>query len=646
MPKIDLKKIREKWYESLCNSLGKLFEFPLSEDQIKDFKEKLEFCELNVRPNYIFSTAIVLIIIGIFISLFLFFFEFYIYGILVIISFSIFSWYLFIYPSYLTRYYRIEATSDLVQSILYLVISLRLVPNLETALMFASSNIKGIVGRDLRKMAWGISTGKYRSADEVLEVFAKKWKQENLEFFEAMHLIRTSIQQKKEKRETMLDEAVNIMLQGNMERMKHYSTELRNPLMIITTLGITLPVLTIILFPIMTIFLSETIKPHLLFLFYDVLLPLAIYYIMSQTLRTRPLSFGVIDISKHPSVKLNKIEINVPGKKIVFPNMVLSIMIGFLICFTGIIITMIPGDPASITKLGGGLIILTGIASSVIIYSFLHFYGNIEIRDEVREIEREFDEILFQLGYSLSTGIPLEAALDESCKRTRGLKISGMFENALINIRRFGFTFKKSLFDKKYGAIRYYPSPIIHAMMSTIADSIEKGVAGVAKTVLSISQYLKSIHLVDEHMREILDETTSNMKMMMVMLVPIASGTVVGMATIMVMVLFQITKILANVTGLAAAYPQNFGSEMLGGLVDIKNILPAEIFLVVVGIYMLEIVIMLASFVGSLEHGDDPLDKYYLIATNVLINLVIFSACVLIIYFIFKNLINVWGVTP
>jgi len=644
LPKVKLKKMKGNWYEILCNSLGKLFDFPLSEEQVKDLSEKLEFCDLKVKPNHIFSTTIVLLIIGIVISLFFFIFEFHLYGILVIIAFSIFSWYLLIHPSYLVRFYRIKATSDLVQTILYLVISLRLVPNLESALMFASKHVKGVVGRDLREMSWGISSGKYGSADQVLEKFAKKWRQENLEFFEAIHLIRTSILQKKGRRDEMLDEAVNVILQGNMERMKHYSTELRNPLMIITTLGITLPVLTIILFPIMTIFLTETIKPHMLFLFYDVILPIVIYYIMSQTLRARPLSFGVIDISKHPRVKRNVLTIKLPGKRIEFPNIILSVIIGSLVCFIGIVITLIPGDPVSVTKVGGGLIILTGIASSVIVYSFLHFHGNIEIRDEVKNIEREFDEILFQLGYTLSTGIPLEAALEKSCDRTEDLNISQMFEMALANIKNFGFTFKRALFDKNHGVMKYYPSPTIQAMMRTISDAVEKGVAGIAKTVLSISHYMKSTHLVEEHMREILDETTSSMKMMMTLLVPIASGVVVGMATIMVMVLYQIVKILTDVTGLASAYPQNFGPDVIGGLVDIKNILPVEIFVVVVGVYMIEIVVMLASFVGSLEYGDDPLDKYNLIASNVLMSLAIFAACVLIIYFIFRNLITVWGV--
>jgi len=315
-----------------------------------------------------------------------------------------------------------------------------------------------------------------------------------------------------------------------------------------------------------------------------------------------------------------------------------------IICLIGYGTALQSDEPVSLLNIGGGLIMLGGITCSLIVYSFFHYSSNIPIRDEIKESEREFDEILFQLGYTLSTGVPLEAALDESVKRTKDLKISKLFERALSNIKTFGFTFKRALLDKRYGVLKYYPSQIIRTTMNMISSSIEKGVAGVSKTVLSVSKYLKSMHLVEEHIRDILDETTSSMKMMMTLLVPIASGAVVGMSVIMTMVLFQIEKLLADVTGLSQAYPQSFEASTLGGFVDIKNVMPAELFLVVVGIYMLEIIVMLATFIGSLEHGDDPLDKHRLIATNVFLGYLIFSGCILVIYFIFRNLITFWAV--
>ncbi len=642
--KAKLERRASNWYEAVCNYFGKFYEFPAKGERARELSEKLDFCDIETKPGYIFTTTIVVAIMGIVLSLILFLLNLQTYGLFAIFSFLGLAYYLIIYPTILTKYYRIRATSDLVQAAFYLVISLRLVPNLERALMFASSNVKGVVGRSLRKMAWGITVGKYGSADEVLNEFARKWKQENLEFYEAVNLIRASIAQKKERREVMLDEAINILLQGNLERMKHYSTQLRNPLMIITTIGITLPVLTIILFPIMTIFLADAVEPAFLFFFYDLVLPLVVWYVMNETLKTRPVTFGIIDISKHPQARpMKKIVFNIFGKGVSISTVIISILFGSVFTMLGYYFTTLPSDPVSLTKLMGGLLMLYGFGFAIIFYSFFNFYKNIDIRDDIRKMEEEFAEVLFQLGYTLSSGVPIEAALEKSYEKTKDLNVSSLFRMVLNNIKKFGFTFKKALFDKKYGAMKHYPSPMIYSTMDMISDYIGKSVIGVSKAILSISNYLKGMHSVEEHMKEILDETTSSMKMMMNLLVPIASGAVVGMATIMIMVLFQIVNILANVTGLSGAYPDQLGPDVLGTIVDIKNIMPAEIFLVVVGIYMIEITVMLASFIDSLQYGDDPLDRHYLISTNLVIALCIFSFAILLIYFIFKGLIGfIW----
>ncbi|MEM2137179.1 MAG: hypothetical protein QXI93_04410, partial [Candidatus Methanomethylicia archaeon] len=493
-----------------------------------------------------------------------------------------------------------------------------------------------------KKMAWQLRVGKYRNADEVLEKFAQEWKVENLEFYEAIDLIRSSTFQTQERRERMLDEAINVVLNRNMERMMHYSRQLRNPLMIITTLGITLPVLVIILFPIMVIFMPELIKPWLLFLFYDLLLPAIVFYIMYETLKTRPVTFGIVDISEHPEARRSDAYIlKIFGKVIVIPSLIISILVGALIAGAGFYLISLPTGAVSIFKIFGGLTILAGISCSILIYSFFQFFENIDIKNEIKQIEVEFDEVLFQLGYIMATGIPLEAGLERIKERVKALKVFGLVEGTLLNIKKFGFTLKKALFDEKYGSIKKYPSRLIKSIMGTISDTIEKGVVGTAKTILSISSYLKSLHNVEEHMKEVLDESVSDMRMMMNLLVPISSGAVVGLATLMVMVLYQIASLLTQVTGLSNR--PEFTPENMMFATDIKNIIPAEAFLVCVGIYMLEVTIMLAYFISTLEYGEDKFERYKLISQSVLISLGIFTFCLLLIYFTFAGLIQQIG---
>lgn len=633
-----LEKRKPGIYEKIYNYFGK-FEFSLSEKSKRDLAEKLEFCDIRTTPGRVYSSAIILIIISLPIALTFFILNFLSIGILLIAGFSGLGIYLIIYPNLESKNLRIRSSNELIQTILYLVVSLRLVPNLENALLFAASNTSGVVGRKLKKMAWQLKMGKYRNADEVLEKFANEWKVENLEFYEAIDLIRSSIYQNQERREKMLDEAINLMLQRNMERMMRYSRQLRNPLIIITTLGITLPIIVVILFPIMVIFLPELVNPLILFAFYDFILPTIVFYIMYQTIRSRPVTFGVIDISEHPKARNPKFcFLKFFGKKIPVPTILASCIVGSLIIALGIYLISLPTGQVSPYKIFGGLMVLAGISCSILVYSFFYFFENIEIKNEIKQIEVEFDELLFQLGYVMSIGIPLEAGLERIKNRIKALKIFGLVDGILLNIKKFGFTLKKALFDEKFGIIKRYPSRLIKSIMSTISDTIEKGVSGTAKTVLSISSYLKSLHSVEEHMKEVLDESVSDMRIMMNLLVPISSGATVGLATLMVMVLFQIASLLTNITGLSNR--PEFTPENLMFATDFKNIIPAEAFLICVGIYMIEVTFLLAYFISSLEHGEDQFERYKLIAQSILISLGIFTFCLLLIYFTFAGMIQ------
>ncbi|MDI6825808.1 MAG: hypothetical protein QMD36_01275 [Candidatus Aenigmarchaeota archaeon] len=637
---------RISWYETLCNNLGSyFFEVPVGKATIKDLSEKLEFCDLRITPNSVYATAIMIIVIGILVGSLFFIFNLATYGLLAITASVGFSIYILYYPSILTRYYRIQASSELVMSVLYMVVSLRLTPSLEKAVMFATENLSGPLGKDLKRMMWGLSTGEYLNVEELLDELASKWRKENLEFYQAIDMIKTSMMEKGEKRERTLDESINVLLRGNMVRMKNYTTQLKMPLIMITTFGVTLPILTVIMFPIMTIFLTETIKPMMLVLSYNIILPMIVYFLMGDVLRSMPLQFRTVDISLHPDAHpIGKYFIKFKGRRIKVPLLPVAILIGASMIGLGVLIVSLSGKEAiTLVKLCGGLTVLWGIASMLAFYSFFSYYKNIEIKDEIKETESSLDEAIFQLGHILYTGKPVETSLEKLSNSMRGLRIESMFTRALSNIRRFGFTLRKAFFDEKVGVVKYYPSMMIRNILEIIVDFMEKGVIGTAKTMISIAQYLKSVDRVEEYSKEIMEETTSDMRFTLSLMTPITCGIVVGMATIMVMILAKIVFLLSSVTGLSSTLPQLQSSSFIESIVDVKKIVPAEVFLVIVGTYMLEVVILLSIFLSSLEYGGDPLEKYKLITNGTMLGMVIFSFSILMIYLIFGGIIKmVW----
>jgi len=377
-------------------------------------------------------------------------------------------------------------------------------------------------------------------------------------------------------------------------------------------------------------------------LFYNVILPMMVYLLMDNVLRSMPLQFRVVDISLHPDAHpVGKYFIKFKRRKMKVPLLAVAISIGALIIGLGIFIVSLSAKEAiTLAKLCGGITILWGIAGTLTFYSFFSYYKNIEIKDEIKEAESSFDEAIFLLGHILYTGKPVEASLEKLSRGMRGSKIESMFTGALINIKRFGFTLRKAFFDERVGVVKYYPSRTIRNILKIIVDSMEKGVMGTAKTMISVAQYLKSVDRVEEYSKEILEETTSDMKFTLSLMTPITCGIVVGMATIMVMILAKIVFLLSSVTGLSSTLPQLQSPSFIESIVDIKKIIPAEVFLIIVGTYMLEVVILLSTFLSSLEHGGDTLEKYKLITNGTMTGMLIFTFSILIIYFIFGGIIK------
>jgi len=141
------------------------------------------------------------------------------------------------------------------------------------------------------------------------------------------------------RRETLLDKAVDVILIGTDEKMKKYARELETPIMVLEGLGILLPVMGMIVFPLLTIFLAEEMKDIGIYLAvgYNIILPALVYFFMNRTLEQRPATHTKIDISKHPDyVPGNNIAIRVFGKLESIPVLPLSIMITLALMIPGI----------------------------------------------------------------------------------------------------------------------------------------------------------------------------------------------------------------------------------------------------------------------------------------------------------------------
>lgn len=630
----EIKREPKTLYEKICAFTEKIF--PIEPDGKTGAKidEALKAGYINATPKGVFSLTILTTLIALMILvIFVVLGGGMVFGTFGLIIVAVLFWYLYKYPQSRAKSLVIQMSSDSVLAILYMVIYMRLSPNLEGALKFSAENLDGPLAWDLRKLVWDIETGTFSSANHALTVYIDKWKEKNVEFAEALSLLKNSAVEAS-RREVLYEETINVILNGTRERARHYASELRMPMTLIYALGVLLPVMGLVLFPVVLIFISDAVKPSFVFFGYNVLLPLTLLFIVNHLLSTKPPTFSPPDISKAKGVP--------PMGKFEFKNKLFPIIpIPFLILIPLLVLGFLGLSSEDVYFSVNSSILLTlGIGGAIISYAFLDSYQKMKVRNDIEKIENEFGIALFQLGNVLSGGIPLETAVDKARENLKGTKIADLFEIISLNMKKFGCTFEQALFDKKIGALWYFPSKLIHSIMQTIIESSKKSVKTASSSMIVISKYLKDVHDVREEIDEILGETSTSMSFLAMFLTPLISGLTVTLAVVILQILQNLGEAMQSLTastGVSAAQSVLLIPWAMGGDLPIT----APIFQIIVGIYMIETSVLLSSFLNGIKYGNDPVGLRYSVWTILLIGIVIYIISWTVTYSVFGSSIAV-----
>jgi len=620
-----LSSLPRSIYEKACNFSAKILNIETDEKTRKMFQKAIDFSHLKTTPTGVASLTILVTLILLFPILLAIIADIFLgieimsigTGMMVMMLILPFIYYLYMYPLHLKKIYEIRVGSEIVTMIMYMAMYMRNKPNLESAVSFTAENITGPLGLELRKIMWDVEVGNFTSMEAALIDYTTKW-EDNRELLQAIELLISSLKQTENRRVKLLNESVNIILLGNSENAKHFSQNLKTPVMVINALGIILPVLGLVMFPLMAAFLD--IGASALFIGYDIILPVILYFLIQNILETRPSTFSKINIEDNPSLPP---EGKFKAGKMLLPALPIAILVGIIIISFGLFVFSFEGFDGIISP----LIIVTGIAMSFSTYYFLVTKGREKIREQTREIENEFGEVLFQIGNQMYNGTPLEVSIEQSIRRIKTLKIKDLFTRALNNIRRLGMTLQQAFFDKEHGAVKFYPSKLISSVMKTVVEASKQGYQTASIAMLSIARYLRDLHKTQELINDELSDSISSMKFQTFFLSPLISGIVVTLTVIML-------QILAGLAEKVKDLP--FGFPLALTEVSISNFE----FVLVVAIYLFETILVLSYFTNGIEFGEDKIGRQRTTATALLAGFTIFIIIIFISLSLFSPLIE------
>ena len=150
--------------------------------------------------------------------------------------------------------------------------------------------------------------------------------------------------------------------------------------------------------------------------------------------------------------------------------------------------------------------------------------------------------------------------------------------------------------------------------------------------MISISRYLKGIHRTQEQVKDSMNEVASSLRFQAYLLSPLIAGIISTMAIIMI-------DILKSLSIKAPAMGSVAGTGFFGIGAENMGISPFQ-FILVVGIYLIESLILLSYLMNGIENGEDPIGRQYLTGYVLMIGVIVFAITVFVTLNIFTPLVT------
>ena len=644
-------------YEKWAKTLGNMIQIKIAEkDKIK-IQKQLADAHVDVTPSEAMTLS-VLSMLSVFLGTLLITVAFYlINGSLQVLFFflgtiaSIFVfYYTYTMPKRLANAWKLQASAQMVPAVLYVVIYMKHTSNLERAIEFAAQHLEGPLALDFKKIFYDVEIGKYSTIKQALDSYLETWKDYSSEFVESFHLVESSLYEPSDgRRVEILEKALQVILDGIYEKMLKYSREIRSPMTNIYMLGIILPTLGLALLPLASTLLQGAIQWQHVFVIFNIIIPFFVFYMASEALLKRPGGYGETSVlelnpnyksyvSKKPWITATFVALPffiigiIPFLfQINFLTSLLGLQSDYTFGQLGIPISSLASSPLFDFKVINGQTtgpfgLFAVLLSLFIPLSFALFFSTayklktkelIKDREKTKALEEEFTNSIFQLGNRLGDGLPAELAFGKVAESTRGQTTQNFFSIVNLNIQQAGMSVENAIFDKKRGALTYYPSALIATSMRVLIESVKKGLQVAARSLMSISDYVKNIQKINERLRDLLAEIVSDMRSNMTFLAPLLAGIVIGLASMITLILnklqgFQSTLNTSSITG-------SLGTGSLGSIMsifDLTKMIPPYYMQVSIGIYIIEIVFILSSALVTIDSGKDPLKEKSDISKN------------------------------
>ncbi len=621
-------------FERLCAGSEKVIKLKLKPSETERLLPSLEMAHISATPESVYSFATITTLIGIVLSFVsgLLLGNFYIIIIGMIASAGIF-FYIPSIPKRMFMIWRSKASDQIVLAVLYMIIYMEHTPNLELSTWFAAKHLPPPLSLDFIKVLWDVETKKYSNITTALEDYIETWRGWDDAFIDSIHVLETALfAETKSERLKTLEKAEEIILDGTYDKMLTFAHNLQSPIQTLHMLGTVLPVMGLVMLPMVSAFMGASIKWWHIAILYNFLLPISVYALSKSVLAIRPAGANPADVYMHLSQKYLKPKI--PPALVGF-GVFAAVAAPAVAYFT--IIQPAGTEAFTTMPLLFSTLVTTAIGLGFAAYYFYKINHLIAIKKKIAQIESEFAAAIFQLGNKIAQGVPAEAAISAVMEAMPKAEVTDFFRIIDYNLRELGMNLKDAIFDEKKGALSFYPSAIIKSVMNTLVEAARKSPEIAAASLITISKYLTNAHRVNERLQDLLADTTSSMSAQIKMFAPVISGIVVGLSALTTSILSDLGDKLRGFE--AGTETQGFGTGLLQ-VFQIEHMLPAYQFQLIVGVYLVQIVIVMSFLLNGIVNGPDKIEQENMMSKNLILATLFYAGLTVATTLLFAGLVG------
>ena len=262
--------------------------------------------------------------------------------------------------------------------------------------------------------------------------------------------------------------------------------------------------------------------------------------------------------------------------------------------------------------------ILLTISACMFVWLYYHSIYKRKMQQKVIGMEYEFKDAIYIIASRLGENKPMEEAIKHAVEFLPNYTISKeVFSKALDNINILGMPLYSAFFDHRFGAAERQPSNIIKTGLRLALDAVALGVNIAARSLISFALQLENSERVAKLLKSLVRDITTMMMTMGVIITPVVLGVTTSLYKIVVQTTIKVVEsgVFEKVRSQTIITQSMPGPLARANILDwikveaITQIAEPLLFILIVGIYVMQIVLIIIYFSTKLEEDNNLLVK-------------------------------------